>query len=581
MSKVSDKANKMEQRVLACLLRGDVDGAERWVEQMLEADEDNPVALALMADICQLRGEFQDALGLLALAIDQAPQEHVYLDSFVRLAKQMSFAFTQHNDLMFRTVSACLVRDDLNCAPLWQIWLGLLATHPELSCLLRAEISFSDKKTAAAVLHPFFVRGLNHLIVLDSGFESFLAKLRNTLRQELAAEQPLWPREDFLRLASALAHYACMVEYIFDVTEEEAKWTADVRKALAENPAVARAEVIAVLACYEMLGTLPFAAALLPVCDAFDVLKPIADLQIREPERRLKIMQDIPAVTPIDEGISAQVQGQYEVFPYPRWTYLPLAVSPGEHERKLRPDAKILVAGCGTGYESAFVALMLPKADVLAFDLSRLSLAYAIARAQDLNMKQITFAHGDILRMGERADRYDYIRSSGVLHHMEDPRAGWQVLCSILKPRGLMRIALYSEYARQDVVAARKVIAEKGFKATAESMREFRRQVDTLLPPDICASLRKRGDFYQMSMLCDLLFHVQEHRFTLPQLAEMLSSLGLEFLGFSLPAGAAEAFREMHGPSADDKDLQKWDALEQARPETFRAMYQFWCRAKK
>jgi|GEM_PF-1674757 len=581
MSKVRDKTDKMEQRVLSCLLRGDVDGAERWVEQMLEQNEDNPVALALMSDICQLRGELQEALGLLALAIDQMPDEKLYLQSFVELAKRMSFVFTQHNDLMFRTVLKCVVRDDLDCAPLWRIWLPLLGAHPELSCLLRADVSFSDKKIADAVMHPFFVGGLNNLIIVDSGFENLLVRLRNTLRMELTAENRVWPREDFLRLTAALSRYACVVEYIFETSEEEQKWVSDVCKKLSENPSSAEADVIAVLACYEMLGTLPFAQDIQRVCDTCDVLKPVVDLQIAEPERLAKIRPDIPVVTPIEDEVSTQVQAQYEVFPYPRWTHLPFAANLAEQESNLQQEAKVLVAGCGTGYEAALAIKLFPNAEILAIDLSRLSLSYAIARGQYWNLNKVTFAQGDILRIGERGEKYDYILSAGVLHHMSDPYAGWQALRSVLKPRGMMRIALYSEYARADVVAARKVIAEKGFKATRAGMKDFRRQIDALLPADICESLRSRGDFYQMSMLCDLLFHVKEHRYTLPQLMETLSALDLEFLGFDPPAGALEAFRKMHGPSADEKDLQKWHEFEQTRPETFRSMYQFWCRAKK
>ena len=37
-------------------------------------------------------------------------------------------------------------------------------------------------------------------------------------------------------------------------------------------------------------------------------------------------------------------------------------------------------------------------------------------------------------------------------------------------------------------------------------------------------------DFYSVSELRDLLFHVQEHRFTIPQLKEYLDTLGLSFV---------------------------------------------------
>ena len=42
-------------------------------------------------------------------------------------------------------------------------------------------------------------------------------------------------------------------------------------------------------------------------------------------------------------------------------------------------------------------------------------------------------------------------------------------------------------------------------------------------------------DFYSTSMVRDLMFHVQEHLFTLPEISKMLKNLNLEFLGFINP----------------------------------------------
>lgn len=572
---------KLEQRALACLARNDLSGAEVWIEKMLDADEADAVALALMSDIYKQRGEFSNALGLLAMAIDNKPDEKGWLQSFVSCANRASFSFSEYNDLIFRALGVCIARDDIDCTPLWQMWLSLLGMHPDLRVLLSPSASFADEKNAALAAHPFFVDGLRNLVVPDMAFEKRVIDLRAALLGALAGGSGTapWNRDDFLRLAGALARYACITEYIFDATDEETARLDVMRQSFEKSPDSARAEDLAVFACYELLGDLPFAPQLLAVCDSVPALCPLADLQIRERARLAEIAKSIPVFTSLDKGVSAQVRRQYETFPYPRWSYLPPFVNADIQERDLSPQGRWLVAGCGTGYEAALAGLMMPGVNIDAMDLSRASLSYAIARAQDLGLQNITFAQGDILRLADRDDRYDYILSAGVLHHMSDLLAGWKVLRSILKPKGLMRIALYSEYGRQDIVAARAVIKEKGFAATRKGMKDFRRQMSALLPADVCERLCKRGDFYQMSMLCDLLFHVKEHRVGLPQIVEMLSELELEFAGFDLPSGALTAFYDMHGPGADDKDLAKWDALEQSRPDTFRAMYQFWCRA--
>ena len=43
------------------------------------------------------------------------------------------------------------------------------------------------------------------------------------------------------------------------------------------------------------------------------------------------------------------------------------------------------------------------------------------------------------------------------------------------------------------------------------------------------------SDFYSVSSIRDLIFHVQEHRFTLLQISKILKDLNLEFLGFIYP----------------------------------------------
>ena len=84
------------------------------------------------------------------------------------------------------------------------------------------------------------------------------------------------------------------------------------------------------------------------------------------------------------------------------------------------------------------------------------------------------------------------------------------------------------------------------------------------------------SDFYSLSELRDLLFHVQEHRFTLPQIQSCLSDLGLKFSGFDKKT-IVESFKLTNSNPDDLYDLDKWNAYEKANPSTFIGMYQFWC----
>ena len=100
---------------------------------------------------------------------------------------------------------------------------------------------------------------------------------------------------------------------------------------------------------------------------------------------------------------------------------------------------------------------------MLAIDLSTASLGYAKARTGALGVTNIDYAQADILQLGSIGRTFDMIQSVGVLHHLADPWAGWRVLISLLRPGGVMFVALYSEIARRDVVAARAFIAQRGY----------------------------------------------------------------------------------------------------------------------
>ena len=92
-------------------------------------------------------------------------------------------------------------------------------------------------------------------------------------------------------------------------------------------------------------------------------------------------------------------------------------------------------------------------------------------------------------------------------------------------------------------------------------------------------ALQKFTDFYSLSELRDLIFHVQEHRFTAIKIKDCLNSLQLSFLGFE-DKSIRSKLREHFGGDLDHRNLEAWHELEAAAPETFAGMYQFWCQKK-
>ncbi len=91
----------------------------------------------------------------------------------------------------------------------------------------------------------------------------------------------------------------------------------------------------------------------------------------------------------------------------------------------------------------------------------------------------------------------------------------------------------------------------------------------------------RSADFFSVSGTRDLIFHVKEIRFTIPEIAEMLDKLDLEFLGFEIRGpDILDAYNEMFPGDRSAQNLENWHRFEQANPRSFAEMYQFWLQKK-
>ena len=233
---------------------------------------------------------------------------------------------------------------------------------------------------------------------------------------------------------------------------------------------------------------------------------------------------------------------QYEENPYPRWIKGGPPMQPAILNRRPQPVLDVLIAGCGTGIFTTEFARKAPGARFLAIDLSLASLSYAKRMAQGFGLTNVEFAQADITRLGTLGRTFDFIDLSGVLHHIADPWAAWQVLVSLLRPGGIMQIGLYSEMGRRNVVAARALIAERGYRPVPEDIRRIREVVAGAEDGSLLKSISQWSDFFTVSECRDLLFHPQEHRTSLPEIKSFLAANGLQFAGFILDALTSDAF---------------------------------------
>lgn len=436
---------------------------------------------------------------------------------------------------------------------------------------------------------------LEQVYVFDIELERLFTVLRRIMLERAKAStfgQPF--SRDELRLFCSLAQQCFINEYVFACSQHEHELVDQVREALADalgygTPVIPESWVVAVAAYYP-LAAVPAAEQLL----LRGWSAPIAQIircQVKEvlEERRLRVL--LPRLTAIDDDVSLAVKQQYEENPYPRWTKAS-PVGPATIEAHLRQKfplatlrdvvdtraANILIAGCGTGQHAIETARQFKAAQILAVDLSVSSLCYAKRRTQELQVSNVEYAQADILRLQSIGRTFDVIEASGVLHHLAEPIRGWQVLLSILRPGGFMRLGLYSKLARLDVSAARNFIAQRGYGSSVTEIRRARQDIAALDRHASAAKLMEWGDFYSTSACRDLLFHVQEHQMTLPEIDAFIHQNGLEFIGFDLPASVLQKFRNRFPHDAKITSLTHWHKFEAENSSVFVGMYQFWIR---
>ncbi len=102
-----------------------------------------------------------------------------------------------------------------------------------------------------------------------------------------------------------------------------------------------------------------------------------------------------------------------------------------------------LDAGCGGGrYLVALAKLGAQK--VCGIDISAEALKAAEERARTRNLSdRIEVGHASVLQIPYPDNQFDYVVSSGVIHHTPDPQRAYQELVRVLKPGGKIFLSVY------------------------------------------------------------------------------------------------------------------------------------------
>ena len=460
-------------------------------------------------------------------------------------------------------------------------------SEKELEDIVNSGSLLLDNKIIKKLLkEEFFHLMLQKTFIIDKFLETLVTKIRKEILLLLNKRKNYL--SEYYDFIISLAEQCFLNEYVFFQTEEEIKKISNLEKKILNDKKINEIET-AILGSYIPLKISEIIKNKLLNYNSKNFLfNDMINMQIKEPLKEAELQNSIKSIRDISDDVSKKVKEQYETNPYPRWRfanqaitsnflfYLNNDIKPNNVEfnnKFLNPN--VLIAGCGTG-QQLINAIGYHNSNIFAVDLSLASLAYAKRKIEETSYKNIEFMQGDILDLNSLNRKFDVIECVGVLHHMKNPLEGLKVLLDLLAPHGFLKLGLYSDIARQHIVKIREFIKKKKFKNTSEDIRNCRDQITKQNEDPLLHKVINNFDFYSTSGTRDLIFHVQEHRFTIPEISQILKNFNLEFLGFTLRPIVKEKYFQFFPDDKSNLSLENWSRFEVDNPEIFKGMYQFW-----
>ena len=198
-------------------------------------------------------------------------------------------------------------------------------------------------------------------------------------------------------------------------------------------------------------------------------------------------------------------------------------------DRPLQPDLDILIAGCGTNQAAVF-AYTNRASKVVAIDVSQPSLDHSKYLKDKYALKNLELRLLPIEEAPTLEQNFDLIVSTGVLHHMAEPKVGMKALADCLRPDGVAAIMLYARYGRAGVELLQAIFRDLGLKQDEESLRIVKETIAALAPSHPVKSYISIAPDLQFDAgLVDTFLHGRDRSYTVEDCLDLVDSAGLVF----------------------------------------------------
>ncbi len=587
----------------ALAAEGDIMSASDYFLSCVKLMPDYAEAYAHRAEMLTLQGEYDEAYATLLQALSINTGDSTSWRALPALLPKLSMR-TEYPGLEDIVIKA-LRSHDVLWRDITMVILYILPTKHYCEALIaidspsEMEKALLDGEALSWFSEPLLACCLQYALIASPKYDLALQYVRSALLNIIAEKRYAPDKADmFFEVTKNLATYCYNNEYIFYETPEDTEQLSALKKHIASlesSDSIDDALAIAITACFTPLIELPDSQRLSKTMKAShnEALITLSELVIDNLQKERDLLGDLPSFSEKIHESSRKEQEQYEEYPYPRWLTLapakPIAfrIGVGAEMPYLKKDElpnipeqedgnfDILVAGCGTGQHPLNLARAYPNAHVYAMDYSRPCIAYALMKAEELNVKNIELSYGDILELDALNKQFDVVECGGVIHHMPEIEKAIQSLADSMKPGGWMKLATYDYYKRDQIREAWDYVKNHGYGSDKNELKRLR--YDWLRNPpenEMLRQLTRQWDFYSLSNCNGLLFHFGEHQLRLTTLGEMIDKIGLMFEGLVVQNAAEWNKLNHQEPLISDRhSYAEWEEVQKKHPTLFHHMH--------
>jgi SAM-dependent methyltransferase len=235
-----------------------------------------------------------------------------------------------------------------------------------------------------------------------------------------------------------------------------------------------------------------------------------------------------------------------------------LECDPNYHWHKLWPEKKyereklnILVAGCGSD-QAAILAKCNPIHNFIGIDISTASLAHQKKLIKKHKIKNLTLICDDF-RNVKISEKFNYIISTGVIHHLDDPGSALNFFEKNLTDDGVLYLMVYGDQQTEGIKGLKNIFKKLEFEQNSSSIKSIKLLIEKLKkdhPATIFSKYFK--DINEDTGIIDTFLHTKEKFYSIKELIFSLCENNLIIKNFVNGCVAA-----LSKHFVDNEDIEK------------------------